>query len=40
AQVTIKGKNYSTPEISSMILAKMKQTAEDYVGEKVTDAVI
>ncbi|MEA1935555.1 MAG: molecular chaperone DnaK [Thermodesulfobacteriota bacterium] len=40
AQVTIKGKNYSTPEISSMILAKMKQTAEDYLGEKVTDAVI
>ncbi|MDO9529981.1 MAG: molecular chaperone DnaK [Syntrophales bacterium] len=40
AQVTIKGKNYSTPEISSMILVKMKQTAEDYLGEKVTDAVI
>jgi molecular chaperone DnaK len=40
AQVTIKKKNYSTPEISSMILTKMKQTAEDYLGEKVTDAVI
>jgi molecular chaperone DnaK len=40
AQVTIKGKNYSTPEISSMVLAKMKQTAEDYLGENVTDAVI
>jgi molecular chaperone DnaK len=40
AQVTIKGKNYSTPEISSMVLVKMKQTAEDYLGEKITDAVI
>jgi len=40
AQVSVRGKNYSTPEISSMILAKMKQTAEDYLGEKVTDAVI
>jgi molecular chaperone DnaK len=40
AQVTVRGKNYSTPEISSMVLAKMKQTAEDYLGEKVTDAVI
>jgi len=40
AQITIKGKDYSTPEISSMILAKMKQTAEDYLGEKVDDAVI
>ncbi len=40
AQVTVKSKNYSTPEISSMILVKMKQTAEDYLGEKITDAVI
>jgi len=40
AQVTVRGKDYSTPEISSMVLAKMKQTAEDYLGEKVTDAVI
>ena len=40
AQITVKGKNYSTPEISSMVLAKMKQTAEDYLGEKITDAVI
>jgi molecular chaperone DnaK len=40
AQVTIRGKNYSPAEISSMILAKMKQTAEDYLGEKVMDAVI
>ncbi|MEW6665783.1 MAG: molecular chaperone DnaK [Thermodesulfobacteriota bacterium] len=40
AQVTIKGKNYSPAEISSMILQKMKQTAEDYLGEKVSEAVI
>ncbi len=40
AQVTVRGKNYSTPEISSMVLTKMKQTAEDYLGEKMTDAVI
>ncbi|MCD6153566.1 MAG: molecular chaperone DnaK [Syntrophobacterales bacterium] len=40
AQVSVRGKNYSPPEISSMVLAKMKQTAEDYLGEKVTDAVI
>ena len=40
AQVTIRDKNYSTPEISSMVLVKMKQTAEDYLGEKITDAVI
>jgi molecular chaperone DnaK len=40
AQVTIRGKNYSPAEISSMILTKMKQTADDYLGEKITDAVI
>ncbi|MFA4916865.1 MAG: molecular chaperone DnaK [Syntrophales bacterium] len=40
AQVTIRGKNYSPAEISAMILTKMKQTADDYLGEKVTDAVI
>jgi len=40
AQVTARGKNYSPAEISAMILTKMKQTAEDYLGEKITDAVI
>ncbi|MFB3895652.1 MAG: molecular chaperone DnaK [bacterium] len=40
ARVSIQGKEYSPPEISAMILQKMRQTAEDYLGEKVTDAVV
>jgi molecular chaperone DnaK len=40
AWVEIRGKHYSPAEISAFILQKMKQTAEDYLGEKVTDAVI
>jgi len=40
AHVQIRGKVYSPAEISAMIVQKMKQTAEDYLGEKVTDAVI
>jgi len=40
AHVEIRGKQYSPAEISAMILTKMKQTAEEYLGEKVTDAVI
>ncbi len=39
-RVDISGKEYSPQEISAMILQKMKQTAEDYLGQKVTEAVI
>jgi molecular chaperone DnaK len=40
AHVEVRGKKYSPAEISAMILQKMRQTAEDYLGEKVADAVI
>ena len=40
AVVEIDGKEFSPPEISAMVLQKMKQTAEDYLGEEVTQAVI
>ncbi len=40
AWVEVRGKRYSPPEISAFILQKMKRTAEDYLGEPVTDAVI
>lgn len=40
AWVEIRGKQYSPAEISAFILQKMKQTAEDFLGEKVTEAVI
>ncbi|NIP19262.1 MAG: Hsp70 family protein, partial [Xanthomonadales bacterium] len=40
ARVEAMEKQYSPPEISAMILQKLKQAAEDYLGEKVTQAVI
>jgi molecular chaperone DnaK len=40
AWIEARGKKMSPPEISAMVLGKLKQAAEDYLGEKVTDAVI
>jgi len=40
ARVDISGKQFSPPEISALILQKLKEAAEDYLGEKVTEAVI
>ncbi len=40
ARIVAKGREYSPPEISAMILQKMKQSAEDYLGQPVEQAVI
>jgi molecular chaperone DnaK len=40
ATIEVSGKRYTPPEISAMILQKMKQTAEDYLGHKVDKAVV
>lgn len=40
AHLQVRGRDYSPTEISAFVLMKMKQTAEDYLGEKVSDAVI
>src|SRR5512145_3277782 len=40
AWVEVRGRKYSPPEISAMILQKMKAAAEDYLGQKIGDAVI
>src|SRR5687767_8016920 len=40
ARIDVRGKQYSPPEISAIVLQKLKQAAEDFLGEKVSDAVI
>jgi molecular chaperone DnaK len=40
AHVRVRGRDYSPPEISAIVLSKMRQTAQDWLGEEVTEAVI
>src|SRR6266545_615324 len=40
AHVQVRGRVYSPPEISAMVLTKMRETADDYLGERVSQAVI
>ncbi|MDX2094188.1 MAG: molecular chaperone DnaK [Kofleriaceae bacterium] len=40
AAVRVRGRDYSPPEISAFVLGKMRQTAEDWLGEEVTEAVV
>ncbi|KAB2900222.1 MAG: molecular chaperone DnaK [Kofleriaceae bacterium] len=40
AHVMVRGRTYSPPEVSAMVLAKMKQTAEDWLAEEVSEAVV
>jgi molecular chaperone DnaK len=40
AHVRVRGRDYSPPEISALVLQKMRQTAEDWLGDEVTEAVI
>jgi molecular chaperone DnaK len=40
AHVRVRGRDYSPPEVSAIILQKMRQTAEDWLGEEVTEAVV
>jgi len=40
AYVRVRGRDYSPPEISAIVLSKMRQTAQDWLGEEVTEAVI
>ena len=40
AHILVRGRTYSPPEISAMVLDKMRQTAEDFLGEPISEAVI
>jgi molecular chaperone DnaK len=40
AWIESRGRKYSPPEVSAMVLQKLKQAAEDYLGDKIADAVI